>query len=146
MDYEHIEKLLSTNLRLVGLESNQYERILSGFRDYSRYSGKAVYVWENQKGLYRMDSSHIKIPNTHTPVQILQHIEKVRYFGIYLLKGFNQFLGEAQTQILLRNMSRSINAYKLAIMIDEKLVIPQAMIGQILLTKPRMEPVLAKTA
>lgn len=134
MNQEHLEKLVSTDYKLIALETDSPEQTLNDFRPLVR-EGKAIYQWENNTGLSRMEASHITIPNTKTAEMVINHISQSKLFGIYLLIGFNSELSKASIQPALTQIADDKNSNKVIIFIDNYFNYPQKLMSKLLIAQ-----------
>jgi len=131
---EHIEKLISTGYKLIALETNSPEQSVNDFRPLVR-EGKAIYVWESDSGLRRMEASHITIPNSQTPEMVINHIQQSKLFGIYLLVGFNKALNLPNTGSKLKQFIADKKNNKVIIFIDSHFDYPHNLMANILIAQ-----------
>jgi hypothetical protein len=104
--YQPIAELLDSPFRLAALESPEPSRVVNIFRQMNAASGKAVYDWVPNSGLYRIGAEQIYIPRTATPADLLEYITSSRHYGIYLLREFDVMLGDATN---LNRLQKAIN-------------------------------------
>jgi hypothetical protein len=144
MKHGHIEKLIATDYTLFTLETSSPEKIINSFRYFGR-SGRATYVWEDTLGLYRLEASHITLPNTETPLQVLNYIQNNHHFGIYLLKGFNKFMQDNELQLIMKQLSdkkadkSSGSIKKVIIFLDKTFKLPEKLLNQFLMAQEPAE-------
>jgi len=144
MKHGHIEKLIATDYTLFTLETASPEKIIDSFRYFGR-TGRATYVWEDTSGLYRLEASHIRLPNTETPLQVLNYIQNNHHFGIYLLKGFNKFMHKNELQFILKKLSdekydkNSGSVQKAVIFLDNTFKLPEKLLNHFLMAQDPVE-------
>lgn len=144
MKHGHIEKLIATDYRLFTLQTTAPEKIVKSFRYFSR-TGRAAYVWEDTRGLSRLEASHITLPNTETPLQVLNYIQNSRHFGIYLLKGFNRFMKNDELQSILKQLAdkktdKTRNSEQQAVIfLDSAFKLPEKLLSHFLMTQEPAE-------
>ena len=134
MNQEHLEKLILTGYKLIALETDSPEQTINDFRPMVRQS-KAIYQWENNTGLSRMEASHINIPNTKTPEMVLSHIKQSKLYGIYLLVGFNNELIKPGIQSTLLQIADDASSNKVIIFIDNYFNYPHKLMSKLLITQ-----------
>ena len=136
MQHGTIEKLIATNYTLFALQSAYPEKIINSFRYFSR-TGRAAYIWEDTLGLSRLEATHISLPNTETPQQVLNYIQNSRHFGIYLLKGFNKFLQNEELQFTMKHLSdkNSETIQKSVILLDDTFTLPENLLNRFLMAQ-----------
>lgn len=134
MQHEHLEKLMSTGYKLIAVETDSPEKTISDFRPLVR-EGKAIYVWENNTGLSRLEASHIKIPNTKTPEMVLNHIKQSKLYGIYLLVGFSKEMAKPGLLNTFEQIATDSNQKKVVVFIDSYFNYPQKLMNKLLITQ-----------
>ncbi len=134
MNQDNLETLLATDYKLIALETDSKEKSVNDFRPLVR-DGKAIYLWENNQGLSRMEASHIHIPNTRTPEMVLNHIMQSKLYGVYLLLGFNEDLSRPALQATLHQIAGDVDSHKTVIFIDNEFSYPQTLMSKLLLTQ-----------
>ena len=134
MNREHLVKLISTGYKLIALETDSPEQTLNDFRPLVR-EGKAIYQWDSNTGLSRMEVSHINIPNTKTPEMVLNHIKQSNLYGIYLLVGFNNDIVKPNIQSMLNQIADDTSSSKVIIFIDNYFNYPQKLMNKLLITQ-----------
>ncbi len=131
---ENLNKILQTGYKLIALETNNPEQSINDFRPLGR-EGKAIYIWEKGSGLYRMEASHIKIPNTTSPEMVINHIRQSKLFGIYLLVGFSSELKDRNLIPILDQIIQQKNGNKTIILVDHYFEYPHKIMGNLLITQ-----------
>lgn len=134
MQQEHLEKLISTGYKLIAVETDSPEQTISDFRPLVR-EGKAIYVWENNTGLCRLEVSHINIPNTKTPEMVLNHIQQSNLYGIYLLVGFSKEMVKPGLLNAFEQIANDSNQNKVVIFIDSYFNYPQKLMNKLIITQ-----------
>lgn len=121
----NIARLTESRFPLVYLESTEQDVLLSLFRELSRGSGKAIYQWNREDGMYRLDAGHIVIPRTQKPDNVLEYIQSSKHYGIYLLRNLG---ADIEQRVVADHLKRIAAAYnerpKMVILIDSGLNIP----------------------
>ncbi len=133
MQQENLKKILQTGYKLIALETNNPEQTINDFRPLVR-EGKAIYIWEKGIGLYRMEASHIKRPNTTTPEMVINHIRQSKLFGIYLLVGFSTELKDRNLIPFLDQIIQQKKGDKTIILVDHYFEYPHKIMGNLLIT------------
>ena len=134
MNQENLEKLFSTGYKLIALETDSPEQTINDFRPLVR-EGKAIYQWEDNTGLSRMEASHINIPNTKTPEMVLNHIKQSKLYGVYLLVGFNNYIAKPGIQSTLNQIADNADSNKIIIFIDNYFNYPHKLMSKLLITQ-----------
>lgn len=97
MDYlEELDKMFDAKYRLVTIETEEPRRVENLIGQLSRFSNKAYYHSRPGQGMCRFGASHIEIPRTTEPKDLLTHIEISRHFGVYILEDFQPALENRQ--------------------------------------------------
>ncbi len=105
MDYlEQLDKMFDAKYRLVTIETDDPDRVENLISQLSRFSNKAYYHSRPGQAMYRFGASHIAIPRTIEPRDILAHIEISRHFGVYILQDFQSALENKQIVSLLKEI------------------------------------------
>ena len=131
---EHLETLISSGFKFIALETSSPEQSINDFRPLVR-EGKAIYLWDIASGLRRMEASHISIPNTQSPENVLNHIRQNRHYGVYLLMGFGKELGNKQLQPVFQEIVSQPASSKVVIFVDNQFDYPYQLMGDILITQ-----------
>lgn len=122
---KNIERLTDSRYPLVYLETNELDVLFGLFRELGRGSGKAIYQWNREDGMYRLDAGHIVIPRTQRPENVLEYIQSSKHYGIYLLRNLG---ADIEQRPIVDQLKRIAAAYserpKMVILIDNKLNIP----------------------
>ena len=121
---EQLEKILEMKHRLVSLETDDPERVTDLFTELCRFSNKAFYMSESDQGLRRIGAAaHITIPRTNTPIEMLEHIEAVQHFGVYILRNFSDALEDPQVVAQLMKILGG-DVEKVVILLGEYIDLP----------------------
>jgi len=112
---------MRTKFRLYGIESKDPVQIKEHYKQFGRFTGQTVYIWEIGKGLVRTDAPHITIPNTLNPQQVLKHILAGKFQATYVLVGFNDYVKDIEVQGLLSQIAKAKGAVRSAVMVDGNL-------------------------
>ena len=86
---------------------------------HRRRPGKRLYAWTATSGVMAIDTVHpVEVdPGAQSALQVLDHIERSREAGVYLLKDFHPFLGSPQTlpdPIVLRKIRDLVQPLKMS--------------------------------
>lgn len=125
MDYlNQFDKILDGNYRLISLESYDIERLIDMFTRLSRFTNKAIYQWRPEQGMHRIGASHIVIPRTQSPKNVLEHIEGTPHFGVFILRGVNPALQDKDIVDRLLHLASNTATHKVVILLDEDIELP----------------------
>lgn len=127
MNYlDQLDHMLDANFRIVSIETYDPERVTDLFTQLSRFSNKAFYLWEPDKGLHRIGASHITIPRTNSPRELLSHIDASKHFGVYILRDFNQSMeDDKNVQSLMKIASGDVN--KVVVLLSDFIDLPKGL-------------------
>ncbi len=134
MQHEHINKLIATGYKLIAVETDSPEQTIIDFRPLVR-EGKAVYVWQNNCGLSRLEATHINIPNTKTAEMVLNHIKQSKLYGIYLLVGFSKIIAQPGLLETFEQIVNDSNHRKVIIFIDSHFDYPHKLMSKLIITQ-----------
>jgi hypothetical protein len=129
-----LQRVIDSRYRLAALETTEGDRILGVFKRLTLTTGRAVYHWTPENGLYRLGIEHIFIPRTRAPADVLSYIAASRHYGIYLLYGFNNALIN----------SADDNVRRLVIMVGEQVDIPQTLRKDVAMIRHNVRPRVAQ--
>lgn len=104
-DRQSLEQVINSDYRIAVLETSADEHFVALFKRLTLTTGRAVYDWNPEHGLYRLGIEHIFIPRTRTPADVLAYITSSRHYGIYLLRDFSEALGKPAVE---RQLSKLI--------------------------------------
>lgn len=123
-----LQRIIDSNYRLAALDTPEIDRLLALFKRLTLSTGRAVYHWTRDNGLYRLGIEHIFIPRTRAPADVLAYISASRHYGIYLLDGFHSALGRASIQRTLADISGlDDDVRRLVVLIGDRLEIPPSL-------------------
>ncbi|MFK5984445.1 MAG: hypothetical protein QM479_03320, partial [Pseudomonadota bacterium] len=145
MRHSTLEKILKTRFRLIGIETPNRSAILDTFREHNSKSGTPVYIWKEDIGLYRLDISHVKIPQTTSIQQALAYINNNKHQGIFLFMNFSQYMGNIFVEKSLINISQQQKNKHLFIF-DQQLDFSECFKGIVLETKKMLQMKLKRAA
>jgi len=122
---DSINKLTEQNYPIVYFETLQNVHIVELFKNLSLASSKAIYHWQPETGMYRMDAKHIMIPRTVEPEDLLKTIHSMAHFGVFVLSNFSEYIQDRKIIDLLKKISsmHSVNP-KMVILLGSKMDIP----------------------
>ena len=122
---DKINQLTEQNYPIVYFETLRNVHIVELFKNLSLASSKAIYHWQPEIGMYRMDASHIMIPRTIDPEDLLNTINSMAHFGVFVLTNFEQHIKDRRIVDTLKKISsmHKVNP-KMVILLGSKLEIP----------------------
>lgn len=101
----HIQQLIDSGFRFTAIESRDTERVIALFKLLSLKTGKAVYHWSPDQGMYRLGAEHVVIPQTTRPRDVLGFIASTIHCGVYLLNEFSAALQDERVAELLKKIT-----------------------------------------
>ncbi len=124
MEYlNQLEKMLESGHRIITMESYEANRVCDLLLELSRFSSKPYYLAQPEQAMHRLGASHIGIPKTRNPEDLLEHIEATQHFGIYILRDYAEILDDSDLVEDLINIATG-DTHKVVIMIAEHLNLP----------------------
>ncbi len=127
-----LEKVIESDYAIALLETAEPERLLSLFKRLTLTTGRAIYDWSPEHGLYRLGIEHIFIPRTRAPADALAYILSSRHYGIYLLRNFESALAKPSIQTQLAQLAaKKDGVRRLALLLGENIAIPESLQGHI---------------
>ena len=96
-----LEKMLESGHRIITMESYEVDRVCDLLLELSRYSAKPYYLAHPEHPMYRLGASHIGIPKTNKPEDLMEHIEASQHYGIYILKNYTEILGDSDKVVFM---------------------------------------------
>ena len=125
MDYlTQLEKMLESGHRVITMETYEVDRICDLLLELSRFSSKPYYLAQPEKAMYRLGASHIGIPKTSKPDDLLEHIEASQHFGIYILRSYSEILENEDIIEDLISIATG-DSHKVVIMLAEHIKLPE---------------------
>ncbi len=127
MEYlSQLEKLLESRYRVIAMESYEVDRVCELLLELSRFSNKPYYQAEPEKPMYRLGASHIGIPKTSKPEDLMEHIEASQHFGIYILRNYTEILDDEDLVEDLISIATG-DVHKVVVMVAEHIRLPRAL-------------------
>lgn len=124
MEYlNQLEKMLESGHRIITMETYDVSRVCDLLLELSRFSSKPYYLAEPEKPMHRLGASHIGIPKTQMPQDLLEHIEASQHFGIYILKNYAEVLDDSDIVEDLISIATG-DTHKIVVLIAEHLKLP----------------------
>ncbi|WP_290651859.1 hypothetical protein [Aquisalimonas sp.] len=129
---ENLNKVIELESRLATIETDVPERIVDGFKRLTLATGRAVYGWSPNDGLYRLGSERLFIPHTRGLSDALRYIAASRHYGIYLIRDFQDVLEKASVQRgFHRILAQDDGVRRLVLLVGSNVTIPVALKGHI---------------
>lgn len=121
-----LEKLLDSDYRIIAMESYEVDHVCELFLELSRRSNKPFYLAQPEQALFRLGASHISIPKTKLPEELIEHIESNQHFGIYILRSYTEILEDEDIVEDLINIALG-DTHKIVVMVAEHIKLPAAL-------------------
>ena len=121
MRVQTLTKLVNIPYRLIAMEQTNISSVLDTFREFATTQGQPVYLWKAERGLYRQDIPHIKIPNTNTPSLLLDYIKKNRKQGVFVLLNFEAVLQNTFMEYALLDTVKQMRQSNTIFLLSEKI-------------------------
>ncbi len=125
MEYlAQLEKMLESGYRIIAMESYEVDRVCDLLLELSRFSAKPYYLARPEQPMYRLGASHIGIPKTATPEDVMEHIEASQHFGIYILRNYTEILDNEDLVEDLISIATG-DTHKVVVMVSEHIKLPR---------------------
>jgi hypothetical protein len=122
---QNLEQIIDSDYGVAVLDTANPLELVSHLKRLTLTTGRAVYDWSSENGLYRLGIEHIFIPRTRTPVDVLAYITSSRHYGIYLLRDFNEALSRpAVERQLLKLLEKKDGVRRLVCLIGKANQLP----------------------
>jgi hypothetical protein len=118
-----IEKMLDSGYRIIAMESYEVDHVCDLFLELSRHSKKPFYLAQPEQALFRLGASHISIPKTKLPEDLMEYIESSQHFGIYILRSYTEILEDEDMVEDLINIAMG-DTHKILVMVAEHIKLP----------------------
>jgi hypothetical protein len=139
MEYlTQLEKILESGHRIITMETYEVDRVCDLLLELSRFSSKPFYLAKPEQAMYRLGASHIGIPKTHKPDDLMEHIEASQHFGIYILRDYTEILDDDDLVEDLINIATS-EVHKVVVIIAEHITLPTELAPYAVLSKHQMK-------
>jgi len=128
----NLSRVIDSEYRIAALETRAPDRILDVFKRLTLTSGRAIYGWSPDNGLYRLGSERIFIPQTRSVGDAINYIAASRHYGIYVLKDMDRALQNSSVQRgLERLLQRDDGIRRLLVMMDTQINLPEKLAGKV---------------
>lgn len=118
-----LEKMLESGNRVITMETSEVDRVCDLILELSRFSAKPYYLAQPETAMYRLGASHIGIPRTNTPEDLMEHIEASQHFGIYVLRNYTEILDDGDLVEDLISIATG-DVHKVVVMIAQHIKVP----------------------
>ena len=124
MEYlNQLEKMLESGHRIITMETYDVSRVCDLLLELSRFSSKPYYLAQPEHPMHRLGASHIGIPKTQKPDDLLEHIEASQHFGIYILQNYAEILDDNDIVEDLISIATG-DVHKVVVLIAEHITLP----------------------
>lgn len=128
---ESLNKVIDSEFRLAILDTETPDRVVDAFKRLTLTTGRAVYGWSPNDGLYRLGTERIFIPHTRSLVDALGYVAASRHYGIYLVRDFQDGLGKPSVQrAFQRILEKDDDVRRLVLLVGTDVALPEALKGQ----------------
>jgi hypothetical protein len=100
-----LDRIIESDWRIALVDTAAPETLMEQCKRITLTTGRAIYGWNPDNGLYRLGVNHIFIPRTRTAMDVLSYINSSRHYGIYLLGGLGDALGKPAVERQLVNLA-----------------------------------------
>ena len=139
MNYlNQLEKMLESGYRVITMESYEVDRVCDLLLELSRFSNKPYYQASPGQPMHRLGASHIGIPRTNEPDDLMEHIEASRHFGIYILRNYTEILNDDDLVEDLISIATG-DVHKVVLMVAEYIEVPNKLKPYIARSKHQMK-------
>lgn len=132
-----LEQMLEAGYRIISIETYDTDRVADLFSQLSRFSTKAFYMSSPNTPMYRIGASHIAIPRTTDADDLLEHIDGVQHFGVFILRDFNYAMDDKVNISLLKRVATG-DKDKVIVLLGEFNELPKALKPYTLRSKHQM--------
>jgi hypothetical protein len=139
MEYlNQLEKMLESGHRIITMETYEVDRVCDLLLELSRFSSHPYYIAQPEQAMYRLGASHIGIPKTKSPQDLMEHLEATRHFGIYILRNYSEIL---ENEDLIEDFISIAtgDAHKVVVLIAEYITLPEQLKPYVVRSKHQMK-------
>ena len=138
MEYlNQLEKMLESGHRIITMKTSEVDRVCDLLLELSRFSPNPYYLAQPEQAMYRLGASHIGIPKTQTPVDLMEHIEATQHFGIYILRDYTEILDDTDMVEDLISIATG-DIHKIVVMVAEYIKLPEQLKPYVVRSKHQM--------
>ena len=139
MEYlSQLEKMLESGHRIITMETYEVDRICDLLLELSRFSQKPYYLAQPEHPMHRLGASHIGIPKTKSPEDLMEHIEASQHFGIYIVRDYTEILDKEDLVEDLINIATG-DTHKIVLMVAEHITLPEQLKPYVVRSKHQMK-------
>lgn len=135
-----LEKMLESGHRLIMMETYEVDRVCDLLLELSRFSSSPYYIAQPEHPMHRLGSSHIGIPRTNKPQDLMEHIEASQHFGIYILRDYTEILDDGDMVEDLISVATG-DSHKVVVMIAEYIKLPSQLSPYVVRSKHQMKEI-----
>lgn len=139
MEYlNQLEKMLESGHHVITMETDEVDRVCDLLLELSRFSSKPYYLAQPEQAMFRMGASHIGIPKTNTPENLIEHIESSQHYGIYVLRNYTEILDDDDMVEDLISIATG-DVHKVILIVAEYIKIPEQLKPYVVRSKHQMK-------
>lgn len=129
-DAVSLERAIESDFRIAVIRDDASAQIMNYFKRLTLTTGRAIYDWSPENGLYRLGIEHIFIPRTRAPADLLSYVVSSRHYGIYLLRDFKDWLKVPGVERQLVKLAEKADGVRrLVVLVGDSLVLPASLQG-----------------
>ncbi len=127
-----LAKVIESDFRLATLETANPDRVFDVFKRLTLTTGRAIYGWSPDNGLYRLGTERIFIPQTRSVGDALSYIAASRHYGIYLMQDLGNSLAKPSVQrAISRILDKEDGVRRLVVIVEEHCQIPDELVDDV---------------
>lgn len=139
MEYiNQLEKMLESGHRIIMMETYEVDRVCDLLLELSRYSSSPYYLAQPEQPMHRLGASHIGIPRTNKPEDLMEHIEATQHFGIYILRNYTEILDDEDMVEDMISVATG-DSHKVVVMVAEYIKLPSQLAPYVVRSKHQMK-------
>lgn len=81
-----LERIVDSGQNVVLLETDSPASLIDPFRQLSKHSGQALYLWRAEVGMMSLRGGDSVVPGTRRLTDALRFVRRSMHFGIYVLQ------------------------------------------------------------
>lgn len=122
-----LDRVIESEFRIAAVDTDSPEQLLELCKRITITTGRAIYGWNPDNGLYRLGVNHIFIPRTRTPMDVIAYINSSRHYGIYLFGGLGEALSKPAIERQLINLATRDDGVRRLLLITGEAELPPAL-------------------
>lgn len=135
-----LEQAIESPYRIAVINTLTPEDVVARCKRITLVTGRAVYDWRPDNGLFRLGIEHIFIPRTRTAADVLAYVTSSRHYGIYLLQGFEAALKTAAIERQMHKLlEKQDNVRRLVCLVGENVELPASLAAHAVAVRPPVQ-------